>query len=120
NTAGYCRIAWDGAYHKPPPGTARHKAAGYVVTGSSGQTGGGPLNRPPMFVSLNTLGSLVLDVSGQQIDAKFLDSGGARRDYFTLVKGPLAPPGADFSAAPTTGVAPLAVQFTDHTSNPPT
>ena len=34
------------------------------MAGSSGQISGGTLNHPAMFISLNVLGSLVLDVHG--------------------------------------------------------
>jgi predicted phage tail protein len=84
-----------GAYRKPSAGPAPHEGAVYAVAGSSGQTSGGTLNHPAMFISLNVLGSMVLDVDGNRLDAVFLDSTGVRRDYFTLVKGTtLAPPAA--------------------------
>jgi len=70
----------------------------YAVAGSSGQTGGGALNHPAMFVSFNTLGSMVLDVSGNRLDAAFIDGGGVRRDFFTLVKGTAGSPPAAPSA----------------------
>jgi hypothetical protein len=41
-----------------------------------------------MYQSLNVLGSLVLDFNGNRLDATFLDERGAKRDYFTIVKGP--------------------------------
>ena len=47
-------------------------------------------NHPAMFVSLNSLGSLVLDVNGSRLDATFIDQAGVRRDYFTVVKGSAA------------------------------
>ena len=34
------------------------------MAGSSGQTSGGPLNYPAMFVSFNLLGSVVLEING--------------------------------------------------------
>src|SRR2546427_8111919 len=49
-------------------------------------TGGGALNHPAMYISLNVLGSLVLDVNGNQLDAKFLTSSGSVKDYFTIKK----------------------------------
>lgn len=107
------RIDGQGAYRKPSSGPAPHEGAVYVVAGSSGQTGGGLLNHPAMYLSLNTLGSLVLDVNGRELDVKFLDSTGAFKDYFTILKGPATPPAADFSAAPESGTAPLPVRFTD-------
>jgi len=113
------RVDGQGAYRKAGAGLAPHEGAVYVVAGSSGQTGGGPLNHPAMYLSLNMLGSLVLDVNDKQIDAKFLDSGGALRDYFTLLKGQPITPVADFDAAPKTGTVPLQVAFTDRTALSP-
>ncbi len=76
----------DGAYGKD---AAARQGAVYVVAGSSGSSGGGSLDHPAMFVSLSEAGSLVLDVEGDRIDAKFLNSRGVIRDYFTLIKAPL-------------------------------
>lgn len=75
-----------GAYRKPAGG-ASHAGAVYVVAGSAGQTGGGPLNHPAMFISLDSLGSLVLDVDGKRLDAMFLRSDGTTQDSFTIQKG---------------------------------
>lgn len=75
----------DGPYRKGP-GRVGHEGAVYVVAGSSGQTSGGPLNHPVMYLSLNRLGSLVLDIDGPRLDAEFIDHLGRRRDYFTLRK----------------------------------
>ena len=113
------RVDGNGPYGKPTPGPAAHEGAVYVVAGSSGQTSGGLLNHPAMYLSLNTLGSLVLDVGGLRLDAGFLDSGGALRDHFTILKGFSTPPTADFTATPTSGVVPLAVQFTDRSTRQP-
>jgi len=88
------RTDGSGAYEKPTLGPAPHEGAVYAVAGSSGQTSGGALNHPAMFVSFNTLGSMVLDVSGNRLDAAFIDSGALRRDYFTLVKGTAGSPPA--------------------------
>ncbi|MBA2302296.1 MAG: fibronectin type III domain-containing protein [Acidobacteria bacterium] len=81
-----------GAYRKPGPGPTSNAGAVYAVAGSSGKVSGGALNHPAMFVSLNNLGSLVLDVDGSRLDAKFLDQTGAVRDYFTLLKDVAPPP----------------------------
>ena len=44
------------------------------VAGTGGQTPtGGSLDHPVMFLSLNVLGSLVLDVDGARLDAVFID-----------------------------------------------
>lgn len=88
-----------GAYEKPTLGPGSHEGAVYAVAGSSGQISGGLLNHPAMFISLNNLGSMVLDVNGDTLDAKFLRENGEVWDYFRIVKGVVtpAPP-----AAPTT------------------
>jgi len=91
-----------GAYTKPTLGPGMHEGAVYAVAGSSGQISGGLLNHPAMFISLNNLGSMVLDVNGDTLDAKFLRENGVIADYFRIVKGmvvPLPP------AAPTSLVA---------------
>src|SRR5947207_8048779 len=75
----------DGAYEKPVALTP-HKGAVYTVAGSSGHTSGGSLNHPAMYISLNVLGSLVLDIYGSRLDAKFLNSSGSVKDYFTIKK----------------------------------
>src|SRR5439155_3251440 len=83
--AGDGRVDGNGAYQKPAVLTP-HKGAVYTVAGSSGQTGGGSLNHPAMYISLNVLGSLVLDVNGSRLDAKFLNSSGSTQDHFTIKK----------------------------------
>jgi hypothetical protein len=40
-----------------------------------------------MVVSLLELGSMVIDVDGARLDARFLDDHGAVRDSFTILKG---------------------------------
>jgi hypothetical protein len=84
------RPAGDGFYWKPALGPVPHAGAVYVVAGSSGQTSGGALNHPVMIVSLNVLGSVVLDVDGNRLDARFLNSAGAVQDSFTVIKGTVA------------------------------
>jgi len=111
--AGDGRTDGTGAYFKATVGPAPHEGAVHVVAGSSGKTSGGSLDHPVMVVSLNVLGSVVLDVDGDRLDAKFLDNVGAVRDYFTVLKGAGTGPRANFSASPTSGAAPLAVTFTD-------
>ena len=72
------------------PAPAPHDGAVYVVAGSSGQIGGGTLNHPAMFVSVNRLGSLVLDFDGERLDVTTLDSTGGVpnvADTFTILKG---------------------------------
>jgi len=111
-------VGGDGAYKKPSPGPAAHEGSVHVVAGSSGQTSGGTLDHPAMFLSLNRLGSVVLDVDGRRLDARFVEATGAVSDLFTIFKGP--PPGADFGADVTRGIAPLGVTFTDLSMDDPT
>lgn len=90
--SGSGRPSETGAYTKPTDGLAPHEGAVYAVAGSSGQTGGGSLNHPAMFISLNQLGSMVLDLNGNRLDAKFLRETGAVADSFTILKGTAPPP----------------------------
>ncbi len=82
----------DASRYVKPSGLSSHRGAVYSVAGSSGQTSGGTLNHPAMFVSLNVLGSVVLDFSTNQLDFRFVNSSGAVQDYFTMIKG--VPPNA--------------------------
>jgi hypothetical protein len=82
----------DPSPYAKPAGLSSHAGAVYVVAGSSGQKSGGPLDHPAMFISLNELGSMVLDVDGGRLDAKFLRENGNVDDYFTIVKGTPPPP----------------------------
>jgi acid phosphatase type 7 len=73
----------DGAYAREAGSTA---GAVYVVAGSSGKTSGGDLDHPAMYISLDQLGSMVLDSDGARLDVGFLDDMGTLRDHFTLSK----------------------------------
>ena len=57
------------------------------MAGSSGQISGGGLQHPVMCLSLNVLGSLVLDFNDNRMDATFVDDKAQVRDYFTIEKG---------------------------------
>jgi hypothetical protein len=99
----------DGAYGKDP---GAHHGAVYCVAGTSGQTGGGSLDHPVMFLSMNELGSLVLDVNGDRLDAKFLSHQGVVRDYFTISKAPLVTISAPQPQMAEEGGAPDRVRLT--------
>jgi hypothetical protein len=79
----------EGAYRKR---AGRQGAVGtaYVVAGASGQVGRftAGMNHPAMFVSLQRLGSLVLDVEGLALHVRYLDEAGATEDRFDVVKTP--------------------------------
>ena len=91
----------NGAYQKADG--AANAGAVYTVAGASGKTSGGSLNHPAMFTSLNQLGSVVLDINGNRLDARHLRSNGSVTDYYTLIKGPdTTPPALSGAFAGTT------------------
>ena len=94
-----------GAYLKATFGTAPHEGTVYAVAGSSGQVSGGQLDHPAMFISLNNLGSMVLDIDGNRLDAKFLRENGLIADYFTIIKGSVSVPAAPTGLSATPGNA---------------
>ena len=110
------RIGGDGPFQKSTAGPAPHEGTVYVVAGSSGQLTGGSFDHPAIFISWLELGSVVLDVEGDRLEATFLHSVGTVRDTFAIIKGTGILPAADFDASPLVGSAPLTVQFQDLTS----
>ena len=84
---GSGRLDQTGAYSKNTPGAAAHEGTVYAVAGSGCSTGGGTLNHPAMFFSTNRLGSMVLDIHANRLEAKFIRETGATNDSFTLIKG---------------------------------
>lgn len=80
------RADGDGIYGKPTLGKAPHEGAVFVVAGSAGSIGGGALDHPVMVQSLDHVGSLVLDVDGDRLDATFVGLFGPE-DHFTIQKG---------------------------------
>ncbi len=108
-----------GPYAKPalPKG---NQGAVYVVAGASGKVGPGSLNHPAMRVSFSRLGSMVIDVDGDRLDARYLRDTGFIDDQFTIYKGTenalpkavVTAPAAGASVAEGTTV-PLAATVTD-------
>lgn len=84
---GNGRVEGNGAYLKSTFGPSAHEGAVYAVAGSGGQASSGALNHPAMYISLQQLGSMVLDINGNRLDAKFLRETGAVDDSFTIIKG---------------------------------
>ncbi len=118
-------IGGDGAYIKPYRGAVPYAGGGdgtvYTVAGSSGKLGGGSLDHPAMYVSLNSLGSVVLDINGNRLDARFINNLGTEADSYTLFKGgPTLSPLADFTASPLTAVVGQTVSFSDQSLEGPT
>jgi len=91
--SGSGRTNETGAYLKSGPGSSAHEGTVYVVTGSAGWAWAGVgVKHPAMFTGMSKLGSLVIDVNGQRLDAKFLRETGEIDDYFTIIKGTPAEP----------------------------
>jgi hypothetical protein len=115
--AGDGRVDGDGAYSKASAWFP-HEGAVYVVAGSSGKVSSAALDHPAMILSLETLGSVVLDVQGLELHATFLDDLGAVRDEFTIVKGtgtvPAAPAGL---AATAVSQSRIDLSWTDESSD---
>src|SRR4029079_11713641 len=76
-----------GAYRK----NSDNRGVVYSIVGSSGQALGGTLDHPAHVVSLNLLGSLLVDASSNRLDASFLTSTGTTNDHYTLLKRSGAP-----------------------------
>jgi cellulose 1,4-beta-cellobiosidase len=64
-----------------------------------------------MFISLNNLGSMVIDIDGNRLDAKFLRETGAIGDYFTIIKGSTSVPAAPQNLTATPGNAQVSLTW---------
>lgn len=73
-----------GAYRKMEGDT--NAGTVYVVAGNAGQTHSGPFDHPAMFFTMERLGSIVLDIDGLVLEAKYIDHDGSQHDYFTIDK----------------------------------
>ena len=60
----------------------------YVVAGSGGFATFQSGRHPAMYAALLQIGSLVIDVNSNRLDAMFLRDTGAIEDSFTMIKGP--------------------------------
>jgi len=85
--AGSGRPDETGAYLKPGTGPGVNEGTVYVVAGSSGWATFQWGHHPAMFASLLRVGSMVIDVNSNRLDAKFLRETGAIDDYFAIIKG---------------------------------
>lgn len=84
--SGDGRPAGNGAYLKPLTGPRDHFGAVYAVSGSAGKISGGSLNHPAHYISMNNLGSFVLDINGPRLDATFIRENSTTPDTFTILK----------------------------------
>jgi tetratricopeptide (TPR) repeat protein len=83
---GNGRSDGDGQYQKQADKSARDGAV-YVVAGSGGElVAGYGLNHPAHYYSALTRGSLIVDINGGELNAKFLNEDGVIDDYFTIQK----------------------------------
>jgi hypothetical protein len=88
---GSGRPADTGAYRKPASGPGANEGTVYVVAGSSGWATFRTGYHPAMFMDELQMGSLVLDINSNRLDAVFLRETGAIDDSFTIIKGPAEP-----------------------------
>jgi hypothetical protein len=95
---GSGRLDGTGAYEKSALASVPHEGAVYAVAGSSGLTTAAPLNHPVMYISLLKLGSMILDIDGNRLDARFIDNLGATGDYFSIIKGGAPKPSVTIAA----------------------
>lgn len=82
------------AYLKPLDGPDAKKGSIYSVVGNSGSMVSSPsLNHPMMYYGYGCdtcIGSLVIDVLGNRLDAFYLTGYGEKLDAFTIIKAPAA------------------------------
>jgi hypothetical protein len=98
--AGNGRLDGNGAYLKPL-GKVGNRGAVYIVNGASGGADPGNLKHPAMVFSAQRAGSVVIDVSGNQMDVKYIAATGGVLDYFTIQKTANAPDPPPPNVAPT-------------------
>ena len=82
--SGNGRVSSTGAYLKQVAGG---EGAVYVVAGSSGWATHLQGAHPAMYLTLLEMGSMILDINGNRLDAKFLRETGAIEDHFAIIKG---------------------------------
>ena len=91
------QVNGDGAYRKPTDISAdSHAGTVYLIPSAAGDARTGSLDHPVMVSSFGNInGSMVIDISGDRLDAKFIDGrDGANPtvlDHFTIQKGLLYP-----------------------------
>jgi hypothetical protein len=63
-----------------------HQGTVYMVTGSAAKLGNGPLDHPAHYISLTEAGSVVIDINGNKLIARFINHKGQVRDKFSISK----------------------------------
>jgi Calcineurin-like phosphoesterase/Purple acid Phosphatase, N-terminal domain len=84
--SGSGKVEDTGAYIKPLTGPGANQGAVYVVAGSSGWATSRTGHHPVMYFDELEVGSMVIDINGKRLDAKFLRETGAIDDHFTIIK----------------------------------
>jgi hypothetical protein len=118
NDTGNGDPSTDGAYLKEP--AVVNGGTVYAVAGSSGKTTTAALNHPVMVTNLVELGSMVLDIDGDRLDAIFLNNNGTVRDRFTILHDnpPVLPPVAPSDLAATSaGPDAISLSWADNSSD---
>lgn len=72
--------------YRKPAGLTPHAGTVYNVVGSSAYADKGPLNHPVMAVAERQLGSLLVDVEGDTLTARFITPKGKVLDEYRIVK----------------------------------
>ncbi len=103
----------DGAYQK----NDRGEGVVYTVAGNAGQVTGGSLNHRAHYLSLNELGTMVVDVNENRLDAKLLRETGDIQDHFTLLKPDPRPARPTGLFALSTGPGQISVSWTPGSEN---
>ena len=75
----------DRQYLKPLDKKA-HQGAVYIVDGSSSKVDQGPINHPANVVSMMEAGSVIIDVEGNTLTARFINDKAQVRDQFSITK----------------------------------
>jgi hypothetical protein len=117
-TSGMKLDATGGPYTKA--GVNNHEGTVYIVAGVSGRTGSllPQAPYPAMYSSRTEAGSLVLDVNGDQLMARFLTETGAVADTVTINKAMLTRPAAPSSlTASAVSSSQINLSWTDNSSN---
>ena len=83
---GLGRPATDGAYVKNVNVTVAGQGTVYCVTGNAADLYTANLNHPAIAVAKHLYGTVVLDVSGNQLNLQMLSSTGTIEDSFTMIK----------------------------------
>jgi len=78
------RTDGDGPYRKT--GSGENEGVIYIVAGSSSKAHEYPLDHPANLIAMVELGSVVLDIDGDTLNARFVSPNSKAIDYFTIVK----------------------------------